>query len=46
VGAKGNSLRPSEESTSIKTDNGLLITRERVEDGQMEVSVIKGENFE
>jgi hypothetical protein len=46
VGAKGNTLRPTEESTTTKTDNGLLITRERVEDGQMEVSVIKGENFE
>ena len=46
VGNKGKSLRPTEESTTIMTDNGLLIKRERVEDGQMEVSVIKGENFE
>ena len=45
AGSKGgNSLRPTEET--IKTDKGLLIKRERVEDGQMEVSVIKGENFE
>lgn len=46
AGVKGNSLRPTEESSTTKTDNGLLIKRERVEDGQMEVSVIKGENFE
>ena len=46
AGVKGNSLRPTEESSTTKTDNGLLIKRDRVEDGQMEVSVIKGENFE
>ena len=46
VGSKGKNLRPTEESSTIMTDNGLLIKRERVEDGQMEVSVIKGENFE
>lgn len=46
VGGKVNSLRPTDESSASKTDNGLLIKRERVEDGQMEVSVIKGENFE
>ena len=46
AGVKANSLRPAEDSSTTKTDNGLLIKRERVEDGQMEVSVIKGENFE
>jgi len=46
AGVKANSLRPTEDSSTTKTDNGLLIKRERVEDGQMEVSVIKGENFE
>ena len=43
---KKSSLRPQQSGETVQTENGTVIKRERVEDGQMEVSVIKGENFE
>ena len=46
-GKPSNALRPSSEENNARvSEDGKVVKRERIEDGQMEVSIIKGDNYE